>query len=113
MKLYRKRRLDGISFNFGPNKSNNKSVNDVINLINKDFNNSVKVIQKKSSSKSYYESKILMLNSKKSKKNLKWKSKYNIEQSIILTSLWFKELMSNKNKNILKITQNQIRNYFN
>ena len=113
MKLYRKRRLDGISFNFGPNKSNNKSVNDVINLINKDFNNSVKVIQKKGSSKSYYESKILMLNSEKSKKILKWKSKYNIEQSIILTSLWFKELMSNKNKNILKITQNQIRNYFN
>jgi CDP-glucose 4,6-dehydratase len=113
MKLYKKQRPDGISFNFGPNKSNNKSVNDVINLINKDFNNSVKVIQKKSSSKSYYESKILMLNSEKSKKILKWESKYNLEQSIKLTSLWFKELISKKNKNILKVTQNQIRNYFN
>jgi CDP-glucose 4,6-dehydratase len=113
MKLYKKQRPDGISFNFGPNKSNNKSVNDVINLINKDFNNSVKVIQKKSSSKSYYESKILMLNSEKSKKILKWKSKYNLEQSIKLTSLWFKELISKKNKDILKVTQNQIRNYFN
>jgi CDP-glucose 4,6-dehydratase len=113
MKLYKKQKLGDISFNFGPNKSNNKSVNDVINLINKDFNNSVKVIQKKSSSKSYYESKILMLNSEKSKKILKWKSKYNLEQSIKLTSLWFKELISKKNKNILKVTQNQIRNYFN
>jgi CDP-glucose 4,6-dehydratase len=113
MKLYKKQRPAEISFNFGPNKSNNKSVNDVINLINKDFNNSVKVIQKKSRSKSYYESKILMLNSEKSKKILKWKSKYNLEQSIKLTSLWFKELISKKNKNILKVTQNQIRNYFN
>jgi CDP-glucose 4,6-dehydratase len=113
MKLYKKQKLGDIGFNFGPNKSNNKSVNDIINLINKDFNNSVKVIQKKGSSKSYYESKILMLNSEKSKKILKWKSKYNLEQSIKLTSLWFKELISKKNKNILKVTQNQIRNYFN
>ena len=113
MKLYKKQKLGGISFNFGPNKSNNKSVNDVINLINKDFNNSVKVIQKKHSLKNYYESKILMLNSEKSKKILKWKSKYNLEQSIKLTSIWFKELISKKNKNILKVTQNQIRNYFN
>jgi CDP-glucose 4,6-dehydratase len=113
MKLYKKEKLGGISFNFGPNKSNNKSVNDVINLINKDFNNSVKVIQKKNSSKSYYESKILMLNSGKSKKILKWKSKYNLAQSIKLTSFWFKELISKKNKNILKVTQNQITNYFN
>jgi CDP-glucose 4,6-dehydratase len=113
MKLYKKQKLGDIGFNFGPNKSNNKSVNDVINLINKDFNNSVKVIQKKGNSKSYYESKILMLNSEKSKKILKWNSKYNLEQSIKLTSLWFKELISKKNKNILKVTQNQIRNYFN
>ena len=113
MKLYKKEKLGGIGFNFGPNKSNNKSVNDVINLINKDFNKSVKVIQIKSSSKRYYESKILMLNSEKSKKILKWKSKYNLEQSIKLTSLWFKEFISKKNKNILKVTQNQIRNYFN
>jgi len=113
MKLYKKEKLAGISFNFGPNESNNKSVNDVILLINKEFNNSVKVIQKKNSLKSYYESKILMLNSEKSKKILNWKSKYNLEQSIKLTSIWFKELISKKNKNILKVTQNQIRNYFN
>jgi len=113
MKLYKKEKLGGISFNFGPNKSNNKSVNHVIDLINKDFNNSVKVIQKKNISKSYYESKILMLNSEKSKKILKWKSKYNLAQSIKLTSFWFKELISKKNKSILKVTQNQIRNYFN
>ena len=54
-----------------------------------------------------------MLNSEKSKKILKWKSKYNLEQSIKLTSKWFKEIISKNNKNILKVTQNQIRDYFN
>jgi CDP-glucose 4,6-dehydratase len=112
MKLFKKEKLSGTSFNFGPNKSNNKSVNDVIHLINKEFNNTVKITKKKSSS-IYYESKILMLNSKKSKKILKWKSKYNLKKSINLTSLWFKEFIEKNNKNILKVTQNQIRDYFN
>ncbi len=111
MKLHKKQILSGSSFNFGPNKSNNKSVNDVINLINKDFNNFVKVIKKNNSLKNYYESKMLMLNSSKSKKILYWKAKYNLKQSIKLTTLWFKAFI--KNKNIFKVTENQIRNYFN
>lgn len=111
MKLHKKQKLSNSSFNFGPNKSNNKSVNDVINLINKDFNNFVKVTKKNNSSKNYHESKILMLNSNKSKKILNWKTKYNLEQSIKLTTLWFKAFI--ENKNILKLTQEQIRNYFN
>jgi CDP-glucose 4,6-dehydratase len=110
MKLYKKEAITGDGFNFGPNKSNNKSVNDVINLINKDFNNTVKVIKKINSSKNYNESKILMLNSDKAKKILNWQAKYNLEQSIKLTSFWFKEFFSKKD--ILKITQNQIINYF-
>jgi CDP-glucose 4,6-dehydratase len=111
MKLHKKQKLSNSSFNFGPNKSNNKSVNDVINLINKDFNNFVKVTKKNNSLKNYHESKILMLNSNKSKKILNWKTKYNLEQSIKLTTLWFKAFI--ENKNILKLTQEQIRNYFN
>ena len=110
MKLYKKETITNNGFNFGPKKSNNKSVNDVINLINKDFKNSVRVIKKINSSKNYLESKILMLNSDKSKKILNWQTKYNLEQSIKLTSFWFKEFFAKKN--ILKLTQNQIINYF-
>jgi CDP-glucose 4,6-dehydratase len=111
MKLYKNETITSNDFNFGPKKSNNKSVNYVINLINKDFNNSVRVIKKVNSSKNYHESKILMLNSDKSKKILNWQTKYNLEQSIKLTSFWFKEFFAKKN--ILKLTQNQITNYFN
>jgi len=110
MKLYKKQAITCDGFNFGPKKSNNKSVNDVINLINKEFNNSVRVIKKAYSSKNYHESKILMLNSDKSKKILNWQTKYNLEQSIKLTSYWFKEFFAKKN--ILKVTQKQIINYF-
>ena len=110
MKLYKKEAITSNGFNFGPKKSNNKSVNDVINLINKDFNNSVRVIKKVNSSNNYHESKILMLNSDKSKKILNWQTKYNLEQSIKLTSFWFKEFFAKKN--ILNLTQNQIANYF-
>jgi CDP-glucose 4,6-dehydratase len=111
MKLYKKEAITSSGFNFGPKKSNNKSVNDVINLINRDFNNSVRVIKKVNSPNNYHESKILMLNSDKSKKILNWQTKYNLEQSIKLTSFWFKEFFAKKN--ILKLTQNQIINYFN
>jgi CDP-glucose 4,6-dehydratase len=110
MKLYRKEAITSNSFNFGPKKNNNKSVNDVINLINKDFNNSVRVVKKIDNSRNHYESKILMLNSDKSKKILNWQAKYNLQQSIKLTSFWFKEFF--EKKNILKVTQRQIINYF-
>ena len=110
MKLYKKQKFANSSFNFGPRKLSNQSVSNVINLINKDFNNSVIVIKKNNSIKDYNESKILMLNSNKSKKILNWQNKYNLTQSIKLTSLWFKEYL--EKKNILKATQDQILNYF-
>lgn len=110
MKLYKKEEITKDSFNFGPKSSNNKSVNDVINLINKDFNNLVSVIKKVNNSTNYHESKILMLNSDKSKKILNWQTKYNLEQSIKLISFWFKEFFAKKD--ILKLTQSQIINYF-
>jgi CDP-glucose 4,6-dehydratase len=109
MKLYKKQKLANSSFNFGPRKLSNQSVSNVINLINKNFNNSVKVIKKNNNIKDYNESKILMLNSNKSKKILNWQNKYNLTESIKLTSLWFKEYL--EKKNILKVTQNQILSY--
>lgn len=113
MKLYKKQIISGSSFNFGPNKSSNKSVSEVINLINKNFDNSVKIIKKKNNLRKYKESKVLMLNSDKSKKMLRWKSEYNLEQSIKLTSTWFKQFNDKKNQNILEVTQDQIREYLN
>ena len=70
----------------------------------------MRVIKKVNNLTNYQESKILMLNSNKSKKILNWQTKYNLQQSIRLTSFWFKGFF--EKKNILKLTQNQIINYF-
>ena len=98
IRLYKKEIVNGSSFNFGPDSSSNKTVNEVINLLNENFNNSVKIIKKKNDPKVYKESKVLMLSSIKSKKILKWSTKYNLKQSINLTSLWFKFLITKKKK---------------
>ena len=112
MKLSKKQIGNENTFNFGPNQSQSKSVIEVIKLFNKNFNNSVKITINKNKLKNFKESRILMLNSNKAKKTLKWKSKYNLKQSIKITSEWFEELIYKKNKDILKITENQIKNYF-
>jgi CDP-glucose 4,6-dehydratase len=110
MKLYKRNKFKEYCWNFGPEKFNNKSVHYVVNLLNKEFNNSVNIIKKNNSSKDYYESKLLMLNSKKSKKTLNWNTKYNLIKSIKLTSYWYKQFLIKKN--ILKICQEQIIDYF-
>jgi len=111
MKLHAKKIKSGSHFNFGPKKSSNKSVDRVITLLNKNFKNSVEIIKKKESLKNHKESKVLMLNSNKSKKILKWNSQFNLEQSLKLTSIWFKKYISKKNRDILKVTQDQIIEY--
>jgi CDP-glucose 4,6-dehydratase len=110
MKLHNKKKFINGSWNFGPDKSNNKSVIDVINLINKEFDNSVKIIKKNKVSNKFYESKVLMLNSEKSQKNLNWEAKYNLKESIKLVAFWHKEFLAKNN--ILKISQQQIIDYF-
>jgi len=109
MKLYKKQRYINNSWNFGPGYTNNKSVNHVISLINKEFDNSVKVIKKNCNSNKYYESKVLMLNSEKSKKILRWNTKYNLKDSIKLISFWQKKFL--EKKNILNISEKQIIDY--
>jgi CDP-glucose 4,6-dehydratase len=111
MKLDKKQIETGSHFNFGPKRSSNKSVNKVVNLLNNNFDNSVKIIKQKNSLKNYKESKVLMLNSNKSKKILKWNSQYNLEESINLTSEWFQQYINKKDRNILEVTQDQIRKY--
>lgn len=111
MKLHAKQIKSGSHFNFGPKNSSNKSVDKVITLLNKNFKNSVKIIKKKESLKKHKESKVLMLNSNKSKKILKWNSQFNLEQSLKLTSIWFEKYINKKNKDILKVTQDQIIEY--
>ena len=99
-------------WNFGPNKSNNVNVKNVISILNKNFKNKVKVRVKNKKKNLYKESDVLKLSSSKSKKGLGWKPKYNIIKSLRLIYEW--EIIYNKNKKeVLNFTKNQITNYLN
>lgn len=112
MKIFKKKYSIHGAWNFGPNKSNNAKVKYVIKLLNQNFKNKVKILintkQKKNIKK---ESKILMLNSQKSRQILKWKPKYNLIKSIKLISEWYKLCVLQKEKNAQIISQKQIINY--
>ena len=60
--------------------------------------------------KRFIESKLLLLNSKKIKKLLKWSPLYSFEKSIYMTAIWYKEYL--EKKDIKKFTYLQIQNYF-
>ena len=109
MKLYEKKQYKDYSWNFGPKNSNNKSVLSVINEFNSHFNNSIKIVTKSITSKKYYESSILMLNSIKAKKTLGWEPSYDLKESLVLVSDWYKSFF--KKKDLLMVSKKQIINF--
>jgi len=108
----KKKNLISGSWNFGPEKKNNVSVNKVISILNKSFDNKVKVKLKYKKDSFYKESNVLKLDSNKSKKTLGWKPKYGISKTLKLISSW--EFFCNGNKKeILNFTKKQITDYLN
>jgi CDP-glucose 4,6-dehydratase len=110
MKLYQKKEYKDYSWNFGPKKSNNKSVLNVVNELNNHFNNSIKIVKKPILSKKYYESSVLMLDSTKARKTLGWEPKYNLKESLILVANWYKSFL--QKKDLFVISKKQINSYF-
>lgn len=108
-KLFKKKiLLENNSWNFGPKINNNKSVINVINILNNFFDNKVKVLIKKNI-KELYESKVLMLNSNKAKKFLSWKGILSLEETLKLIYLW--TIKVSQKLNPLDICRKQILDY--
>ena len=106
-KLSKNPSLHGESFNFGPTKNNNHSVIFLVKTIKKFWNNITWSIKKNNSFK---ESNLLMLNTKKVKKKIKWESVLKFEESIFMVIDWYKNFYSKIN-NPSKLTINQIVKY--
>ena len=66
---------------FWTKKNSQIQVKKIVSLINSHFNNKIKVIEKYVK-KFYKETDVLMLNSEKSKRTLKWKPKYEIKKKL-------------------------------
>ena len=107
-RLYKNSKFYSGSWNFGPQSNQTKSVREVIKTVMGiiDKNRKCKIIIKKGQFK---ESTLLKLNSNKSNKKLKWKTRWSMKNSIIQTAIWYDSYLNKIDIN--KVTQNQINNY--
>tara|TARA_Y100000389_G_scaffold196234_1_gene228839 strand:+ start:7237 stop:8301 length:1065 start_codon:yes stop_codon:yes gene_type:complete len=95
-------------WNFGPEKDNMRSVQDVLDEISLHFNLEGKInIQKNK----LHETQILKLDITKSKSKLLWKPQWDFKKTIKLTCEWYKEYMNSNN--IKEITDKHIKLYLN
>ena len=105
--------INGQSFNFGPSRNKINTIQNLLKEINKTWPK-LKFIQYKK--KPLKETNLLVLNSLKSKKLLKWKTNLSFKKSVNLTTIWYKEFykMSNNKKKkeiCFNLSSKQIKNY--
>lgn len=105
--------INGEAFNFGPNQyQNNNTVKNLVDSISSELKKSGKKLKIRfKKNNQLLESKLLSLNCEKAYNLLNWQSKLNYSQTINLVSSWYFNYFYNK-KEIIKITKNQIINYF-
>jgi nucleoside-diphosphate-sugar epimerase len=95
------------TWNFGPNKKNFKTVMEIIQFIKKFHSFEYDIIKKNK----YNETKILKLNSLRSKKKLNWSSKWDIYKSLKKTIDW--NILYKKGFPARDICEKQILMYIN
>jgi CDP-glucose 4,6-dehydratase len=99
LNLKRKQKFHGEAFNFGPSLRTKKKVKDVVNKMKKNWN---RLMWKEVKTKNFFENKLLQLDSRKSKKQLKWKSVLTFDETIELTVDWYKNFFEKKKSTIEK-----------
>ena len=108
VKLSKNRKLHGEVFNFGPVTNRVYNVLVLVKTIQKYWKNvswKIKKIKTKQ-----HESNLLKLNCSKAKKYLKWKSVLNFNETIEMSTKWYKEYYINPS-NIKKFSYEQISKY--
>jgi CDP-glucose 4,6-dehydratase len=106
-KMYEKGSVYSGAWNFGPDEKDLKTVEWIVKRL------SYKIKPNKgyeiSKGKHPHEAKLLVLNPEKSKKELGWSSKWNLDTALDRISEWFNEYR--KSKNLLKLCEKQIIDY--
>lgn len=95
------------AWNFGPDPSSFKTVEDLLNEVRIERGWSVKI--KKSSQIKFHESNTLTLNSSKSMHSLNWKNKLDFKDSVQWTVEWYENYLNYSNT--FDITLEQVRRF--
>jgi len=107
-KLNDLKNINGQKFNFGPNENSNYSVVELVKLMSNFWKDSkFKALNSKNK---YYESNLLKLSSKKSKKILNWETTLNFKETVSYTIKWYLFYYNNK-KNIKNFGIEQINDF--
>lgn len=103
-------KLNGEAFNFGPKKSQNYTVEEVLLELKEHWSQAKWSTE---NDKNFYESTLLSLNCNKAKKMLGWEAKLKFKENIRLTAEWYKIFYENKKTSIWDLTSDQIDFYQN
>jgi len=99
------------SWNFGPNKKDDKTVEWLISKFDKEYGDgNGNSFQIASSKESIHESKYLKLNCSKSIGRLNWSPKLSIEKSISMTCDWYRNFYKD-NQDMYSFSVKQIKQY--
>ena len=100
--------LHGEAFNFGPSKLQNKTVLQLILQAKKSWKNIKWKVSKEKNSK--FESRLLKLNSNKAKRKIRWEPKLKFKDSINIVIEWYKTFYEKK-ENLFDFSKKQLENY--
>ena len=109
VKLQNSNKFHGEAYNFGPKAHSKQTVLQLLNVIKKGL---VNFSWSQKRNKFLKESKLLKLNSKKAKKDLKWECKLSFRDTVELMLEWYKNFYGG-NKNMKRFSLNQIKYYSN
>ena len=93
------------AWNFGPNKDEFISVMDIIKIFKQNGVN----LNYSLSKNEFKETKNLTLDSSKSQKELNWNKRWNIEESILKTIIWYRKFF--EGEPIIKLMENNLNEY--
>ncbi len=106
-KQYEDKKYEG-NYNFGPNEESCVTTLELVNLFCNNWKNVNYTIKNVGGP---HEANFLKLDCSKAKSTLKWKPKWNIEMAIENVVEWYSTYNNSKEK-IIKITEKQIRSFF-
>lgn len=102
---------NGEAFNFGPNSDVNKPVSELINEMNKHWQNA-RFVYNEAHALKQKEAQLLKLSCDKALAQLNWTPTLTFEETVEMTASWYKE-WNNKSMNIKDLTLSQIERYEN
>ena len=112
-KLYSDNKLNGENFNFGPDKSSNKTVKELIEGLSLRWGfNDVSESYSVNQTDEFHEAGLLQLDCSKAKEKIDWLPNLSFDQMINFSSDWYREFYkSNDIEEMVITSENQIKSY--